>query len=123
MAYHRPTLAQVVCSGHNVERRRLMEGKRASKASDDEFVGGVDSAAVRAHDTVDAAANKLDAAAEKIDAAADDLNERISEIQERLKADGERLLASAREFGDIISKQTRQHPLTACGVAFVAGIA
>ena len=99
-----------------------MEGKRASKG-DDQFVNGVDSAAGRAHDTVDAAADKLDAAAEKIDAAADDLNERIAEIQERLKADGERLLASARELGEVVSKQTRLHPLTACGIAFVAGIA
>ncbi len=100
-----------------------MEGKRTSKIADTDFESGVDSAASRAHDTVDAAADKLDAAAEKIDAAADDLNARIEEIQERLKADGERLLASAREWGDVISKQTRQHPLTACGVAFVAGIA
>ena len=99
-----------------------MEGKRTSKG-DDQFVNGVDSAAGRAHDTVDAAADKLDAAAEKIDAAADDLNERIAEIQERLKADGERLLASARELGEVVSKQTRLHPLTACGIAFVAGIA
>jgi ElaB/YqjD/DUF883 family membrane-anchored ribosome-binding protein len=106
-----------------MERRDIMEGKRASKTSDDELVGSVDSAAGRAHETVDAAADKLDAAAEKIDAAADDLNERISEIQERLKVDGERLLASARELGEVISKQTRQHPLTACGIAFVAGIA
>ena len=43
-----------------------MEGKRASKTSDDELVGSVDSAAGRAHETVDAAADKLDAAAEKI---------------------------------------------------------
>ena len=100
-----------------------MDGKRASKTSDDEPIGSIDAAAGRAHDTVDAAADKLDAAAEKIDAVADDLNERISDIQERLKADGERLLASAREFGDVISKQTRLHPLAACGVAFVAGIA
>ena len=100
-----------------------MEGKQTGKTSDDAVVDGIDSAAGRAHETVDAAADKLDAAAEKIDAAAEDLNERISEIQERLKADGERLLASARELGDVISKQTRLHPLTACGVAFVAGIA
>ncbi len=100
-----------------------MDGKQASKTSDDALVDGVDSVAGRAHETVDAAADKLDAAAEKIYAAADDLNERISEIQERLKADGERLFASAREFGEVISKQTRLHPLTACGVAFVAGIA
>jgi ElaB/YqjD/DUF883 family membrane-anchored ribosome-binding protein len=100
-----------------------MEGKRAGKSADEGFVGSVDATAGRAHDTVDAAADKLDAAAEKIDAAADNLNERIGEIQERLKADGERLLATAREFGDVISKQTRQHPLTACGIAFVAGIA
>lgn len=100
-----------------------MDGKRASKTSDDEPISGIDSAAGRAHETVDAAADKLDAAAEKIDAVADDLNDRLSEIQERLKADGERLFASAREFGDVISKQTRLHPLTACGVAFVAGIA
>jgi ElaB/YqjD/DUF883 family membrane-anchored ribosome-binding protein len=105
-----------------MERRRIMEGKRTIK-TDEQFADGVDSAAGRAHVTVDAAADKLDAAAEKIDAAADDLNERLGEIQERLKADGERLLASARELGDVISKQTRQHPLTACGVAFVAGIA
>jgi ElaB/YqjD/DUF883 family membrane-anchored ribosome-binding protein len=100
-----------------------MEGKRAGKTSEEDFGGNIDSAASRAHNTVDAAADKLDAATEKIDAAADNLNERLGEIQERLKADGERLLASARELGEVISKQTRQHPLTACGVAFVAGIA
>jgi ElaB/YqjD/DUF883 family membrane-anchored ribosome-binding protein len=107
-----------------------MEGKRQGKTVDEELNlaandvhDTVDSAAGKAHASVDKAADKLDAAAEKIDAAADDLNARINEIQDRLKADGERLFASAREFGDIISKQTRQHPLTACGVAFVAGIA
>ena len=107
-----------------------MEAKRQTNAIDDDAIAAandvhdtVDSVAGKAHASVDKAADKLDAAAEKIDAAADDLNARIDEIQERLKADGERLLASAREFGDIISKQTRQHPLTACGVAFIAGIA
>ncbi len=107
-----------------------MEAKGQAKILDEEIDSSahtahasVDTAAARAHDKVDAVADKLDAAAEKIDEAADDLNARISEIQERLKADGERLLASAREFGDVISKQTRLHPLTACGVAFVAGIA
>ena len=75
-----------------------MEGKRDSESL---------------HDDIDTA----------VGAAADDLNTRIGEISERLKADGERLLESARELGEVISKQTRQHPLTACGIAFVAGIA
>ena len=100
-----------------------MEARRQVTASDEDFGNGVDSVADKAHASVDKAADKIEAAAEKVDAAADDLNARISEIQERLKADGERLFASAREFGEVISKQTRQNPLTACGVAFVAGIA
>src|ERR1700712_567243 len=100
-----------------------MEGKRDEEALRDDIDTAVGAAAAKAHTSVDRAADKIDAAADKMDAAADDLNERIGQISERLKADGERLLESARELGEIISKQTRQNPLTACGLAFVAGIA
>jgi len=100
-----------------------MEGKRDQESLHDDIDTAVGAAAAKAHASVDRAADKIDAAAEKMDAAADDLNARIGEISERLKADGERLLESARELGEVISKQTRQHPLTACGIAFVAGIA
>jgi ElaB/YqjD/DUF883 family membrane-anchored ribosome-binding protein len=100
-----------------------MEGKRNEESLHDDIDTAVGAAAAKAHASVDRAADKIDAAAEKMDSAADDLNARISEISERLKADGERLLESARELGDMLSKQTRQHPLTACGIAFVAGIA
>lgn len=100
-----------------------MEATRLGTPANEDLGTHVDTAADKAHASVDKAADKIEAAAEKVDAAADDFNARISEMQERLKADGERLLASAREFGEVISKQTRQNPLTACGVAFVAGIA
>ncbi len=100
-----------------------MEGTRDDESLRDDIDVAVGAAAANAHGSGDRAADKIDAAAEKMDTAADDLNERIADISERLKADGERLLASARELGDMIGKQTRQHPLTACGIAFVAGIA
>src|ERR1700759_5320962 len=100
-----------------------MEAKHDDAVLHEDIDIAADAASAKAHASVDRAADKIDAATDKMDAAADDLNARINEISERLKADGERLLASAREFGDVISKQTRQHPLTACGVAFVAGIA
>ena len=58
-----------------------------------------------------------------MDASAEDLIDRIADISERQKTDSKRQQKSARELGDVISKQTRQHPLTACGIAFVAGIA
>ena len=100
-----------------------MEAKRDENSLHDDIDMAAEAAASRAHARVERAADKIDAATDKMDAAADDLNDRIGEISERLKADGERLLASARELGEVISKQTRQHPLTACGIAFVAGIA
>jgi ElaB/YqjD/DUF883 family membrane-anchored ribosome-binding protein len=100
-----------------------MEGKRDEETLRDDIDTAVGVATAKAHARVDRAAEKIDAATDKMDAAADDLNERIGEISERLKADGERLLESARELGEMISKQTKQNPLTACGIAFVAGIA
>jgi ABC-type transporter Mla subunit MlaD len=100
-----------------------MEAKHDENSLSENMDAAVESAAAKAHASVDRAADKIDAAADKMDAAADDLNDRIGEISERLKADGERLLASACELGDVLAKQTRQHPLTACGIAFVAGIA
>lgn len=63
------------------------------------------------------------AAAEAIDEVADEIADDASELEAQLRASGERLLESARQIGDIVSRQAKEHPLAACGIAFVAGIA
>jgi ElaB/YqjD/DUF883 family membrane-anchored ribosome-binding protein len=54
-----------------------------------------------------------------IDAAA----ERLEALEEQLRDAGERMLESARTLTAAASKQMQTHPLTAFGVAFVAGLA
>ena len=65
----------------------------------------------------------IDTAAEAINETVDEINDRAAELEAQLRESGERLLETARQFGDIVSRQTKQHPLAACGIAFVAGLA
>ncbi|HZP64894.1 MAG TPA: hypothetical protein VFB32_01175 [Rudaea sp.] len=76
-----------------------------------------------ARDVADKVHNGVDAAEEKLDETVEAFGARLAQIETLLRENGERLLASAKEIGDVASKQVRTYPLAAFGIAFVAGIA
>lgn len=49
--------------------------------------------------------------------------ERLEALEEQLREAGERMLENAKTLTAAASKQMQMHPLTAFGVAFVAGLA
>jgi len=67
--------------------------------------------------------NGVDAAEEKLDESVAAFSARLASLEAQLRDSGERLLISAKEMSNLAGKQMRTHPLTAFGVAFVAGIA
>jgi len=48
---------------------------------------------------------------------------RFAEIESKLCAGYEDMLVSAKEIGDVTSHHVRLHPLAACAMAFLAGVA
>jgi ElaB/YqjD/DUF883 family membrane-anchored ribosome-binding protein len=90
--------------------------RNAQSATVDQADDAMDEVAQRIH-------NGVDAANEKIKEAAAEIEDHASDLESQLRDSGERLLESARKIGDVISRQTKEHPLAACGIAFVAGIA
>lgn len=84
-------------------------------------------AAEQADATMDEMAHRLhngvDAANEKIRQAAEQIEDEASQLEDQLRDSGERLIESARKIGEVISRQAKNHPLAACGIAFVAGLA
>lgn len=79
----------------------------------------VEDIATRTRNRVDATADKV---AESIDEKVDEVADRFADIEEQLRLAGDRLIENARLLSAEASKQTRQHPLTAIGIAFAAGI-
>ena len=68
------------------------------------------------------ARHRVDATADKVDENIEDVADRFADIEAQLRDAGDRLLESARVLSAEASKHTRQHPLTAIGIAFAAGI-
>jgi len=48
---------------------------------------------------------------------------RFAEIESKLCEGFDDLMTSAKEIGDVTSHHVRLHPLAACGLAFLTGIA
>ena len=73
------------------------------------------------------AANKVrngaDAAQEKIDESVDVVSARLAALEALWKEYGDLLVKNAKEIGSAAGKQVRANPVTAFGVAFVAGLA
>ena len=61
--------------------------------------------------------------AEPLHSDAEGVARKFAEIESRLCEGYEDMLASAKEIGDVTSHHVRLHPLAACGLAFLAGIA
>jgi len=59
-----------------------------------------------------------DSANDEIDAVTD----RLDAIEEKLRDASDRLIESAKTFTAAAGKQMQMHPLTAFGVAFLAGV-
>jgi hypothetical protein len=68
-------------------------------------------------------ASESESAAEPLNKDADGLAADLAEIESRLCAGYKDLLASAKEIGDVTGHHVRRHPLAACGLAFLAGVA
>jgi hypothetical protein len=56
-------------------------------------------------------------------AGADGVAAKFAEIESRLCSGLDDLMTSAKDIGDVTSHHVRLHPLAACGLAFLAGIA
>jgi hypothetical protein len=77
------------------------------------------SAASEMHENMQGGVNGSQASAEdEIDA----VTERLDAIEEQLRIVGDRLVESAKTLTAAASKQMQLHPLTAFGVAFLAGV-
>ena len=75
----------------------------------------IDDLAERAH-------NHVDATADKVDESIDDYADRFADLEQQLRQAGDRLVENAKVLSAEASRHTRSHPLAAIGIAFAAGI-